>query len=294
VADQALFRRRATITVDTLEVPCGPPDGFDVQFTVEKRHDGKPNTCELKVWNLSTAHRGELSAKFAAAHQTIKGKLAAAGSPGKRVLVQIEAGYKNGVSRIFRGDLRLGYHGREGADIITTVEAGDGEFSISRAKIFRSWAPGTPVSTVLRDVAGAMGVGVGNLPAVAALLGGGDAFVGGTTCSGKASRELRRICQSAGLDFSIQDGTLQFLATGKPFDGTAVLVSETTGMIGAPNLDHKGRLEVRTLLMPDLFPGRKIKLDAAELQGFYRIDKVKFTGDTFGNDWFVDLDCLRL
>ncbi len=284
MADPPLFKRRATLQIDNLEVPCGPPDGFDVAFDVEKRSDGKPNTAEVRVWNLSTAHRGELASKFAAA----------AGKKARRVVVQLEAGYVSGVSRIFRGDLRMGYHERDGADIVTKIEAGDGEFTVSRAKIFKSYAPGTPITTVLKDVAKAMGVGLGNIPNVAGFLGGGQAFVGGTTVSGKVTKELTRLTQSAGLTWSIQDGTLQFLATGKALDGTAIVVSAETGMVGAPNLDHKGRLEVRTLMIPDLFPGRKIQLDAAELQGFYLVEQVKYTGDTFSQDWYCDLDCKRL
>ncbi len=282
--DQLLFKRKATITIDTLEIPCAV-GGFDVAFDVEKRHDGKPNTATLKIWNLNPDHRGEILSKAAAAKK-------------KKVLVQIEAGYDgpSGVSRIFRGDMRLAFHERNGPDIITNVEAGDGEFSISRAKISKSWGPGTPVATVLSDIVGELGEGQGNLAqaSIAQFLGGGAAFVGGTACSGKAVHELTRITRSLGLEWSIQDGTLQFLSTGKALESAAVLVSDTTGMVGSPNLDHKGRLNVRTLMIPDVFPGRKIELDAAELQGFYRVEACKYTGDTAGTDWYIDLDAVRL
>lgn len=278
-----LFKRKGSIQIDTLKVPFGL-DGLACEFTVEKRLDGKPNTAELKIFNLNPDHRGGLSAKAAAAKK-------------KKVLVEIEAGYESGTSRIFRGDLRFLFHERNGGDIATCVEAGDGEFSVSRAKIFKSWGPGTPATTVLKDIVSELGVGQGNLnalPTILHFLGGGDAFVGGTTCSGPAMKELTRITKSLGLEWSLQDGTLQFLSTGKALQSTAILLNSNTGMVGAPSIDHKGVMKVRTLMIPDLFPGRKIKLDAAELQGFYRVERCRYSGDTWATDWYIDLEAKKL
>lgn len=277
-----LHQRAGAITVDTLQVPFGP-SGFACSFAVEKRLDGTPNTCQLTIYNLNESHRGEISVKAAAVKK-------------KRVSVQVEAGYEGNTSRIFLGDLRLAYHEVDGPEVRTCVEAGTGEWSTSRARIFKSWAPGTPVSTVLKDVAGALGLGAGNLAqaTVQQFLGGGDAFVGGTACSGKAVKELTRITRSLGIEWSVQDGTLQFLSSGKALESTAVVVSAATGMIGSPNVDQKGILKIRTLLVPDIFPGRKIKLEGATLQGFYRVEKVRYSGDTWGQDWYADSECKRL
>ncbi len=283
MANERLKDRRATITIDTLQIQCGGVQGLDVSFDVDKRLDGKPNTATINIWNLNPTHRGELSVKAAAAKK-------------KKVLVQVEAGYAEGTSRIFRGDLRSAYHEHSGADVITHVEAGDGEWTIPRAKIAKSWGPGTPVSTVLTDIAGSLGLGKGNLAAatIAQFLGGGSAFVGGTAVSGKSVKELTRICRSLGIEWSIQDGTIQFLSTGKALEGTALLIRSDTGMIGSPNIDQKGRLHVRTLIIPDLFPGRKIKLDAIDLQGFYKIQECKYNGDIAGTDWYIDVEAVRL
>lgn len=277
-----LFKRAGSLRVDTLKIPFGL-DGLACNFQVEKRLDGRPNTCELQIFNLSPDHRGHLSAISAKART-------------HRVLVEVEAGYEGNTSRIFRGDMRLAFHKREGADISTTIEAGDGEFSVSRARIFKSWGPGTPVATVLGDIVSALGLGKGNLAqaSIAQFLGGGDAFVGGTACSGKAMKELTRITASLGIQWSIQDGTLQFLSTGQALEGTAIVLNSGTGMVGAPDIDQKGIAKVRSLLQPDLFPGRKIKLEGAELQGFYRVEKCRYSGDVWGNDWYVDLEARKL
>ncbi len=286
--DPELYDRRAVVTVDTLEIPCGT-GGLDVTFDVTKDLTGKPNTADLRVYNLSADHRAELLTR--AAKKTKDGKPLG-------VRVRIDAGYKAlGISRIFEGDLRWLTHTREGVDWVTHLETGDGEYWISRAKIYKSWAPGTPVATVLKDVAQAIGAGDGNLLRAlqgSALLGAGSTFVGGTATSGPAMKELTRLTKSAGLEWSIQDGALQVLGAGKGLDRDAILLDEAHGMVGSPSVDHKGLVSVKALLIPDLFPGRKVKLNAASLKGFYRIEKVKFSGSTFGQDWYADLDCRQV
>lgn len=282
-----LFNRQAVVTVDTLQLTCGV-GGFDVSFDIQKDLTGKPNTCDVKIWNLSADHRAELSAK--AAKKTSDGKPAG-------VLVRVDAGYKNQTARIFQGQVRHLYHQREGSDVVTFVETGDGEYYVSRSKIFKAWGPGSPVETVIRDVARALGVGDGNLINAirgAALTAYGSTFTQGVAVNGKAFKELNRLTRSAGLEWSIQDGTLQVLGSGKSLDKEAVVVSADTGMVGSPTIDQKGVVSVKTLLITDIFPGRKIKLEAAELQGFFRVEKAKYSGDTFGAEWYTDSEAKRL
>lgn len=286
--DARLFGRVATITLDTLEIPCGV-DGFRCSFDIEKDLTGKPNTASVKVWNLSADHRAELLAKA-----TKKSK---AGKPAG-VRVKVEAGYKDGkTSRLFEGDLRYINHEHDGPEVITHVETGDGEYWVNRSRITKAWGPGTAVSTVIQEVAQAIGVGDGNLLKAiqgAELQGWGPTFTQGTVASGRAVKELNRLTKSAGLEWSIQDGTLQVLGSGKSLDKDAVLLSSDTGLVGTPTIDHKGVVSIKMLLIPDVFPGRKIKLDGIDLQGFYVVKKAKYQGDTAGNDWYIDTECKAL
>lgn len=287
MAADDLYRRKATITIDTIEIPCGL-DGLDVAFEVEKDLTGKPNTAKVSVWNISDTNRAALSARAA--------KKTSGGKP-QGVRVRIDAGYQDNVHRVYEGDLRHIYHERNEADVITHVETGDGEYYVARSKIFKAYAPGTPVADVIIDVARSIGVGDGNLlkaVVAASLTNYGTTFTQGTAVAGKAMRELNRLTKSVGLEWSIQDGTLQLVGSGKSLDGEAVLLRADTGMVGSPTVDQKGTVSVKTLMIPNMFPGRKVKLDAAELQGFYRIIKTKHSGDTFGTPWYVDCDCKKL
>lgn len=286
-----IFNRQATITVDAairgpsasaaalgvtpaLQVPCGK-DGFDCSFDIRKDLTGKPNRAMIKIFNLTQDHRDSLSERAS------KGP----------VRVRLDAGYEDGTSRIFEGDLRILYHDRDnGTDFATVLESGDGDHIVSTARISKSWAPGTPVATVIKDLAGALGIGEGNVrqsTAGALLEGLGPTFVGGTASNGRVFQELTRICKSAGIQWSIQDGTLQFLVSNQALSGTAVKVTSSTGMENAPKIDHKGRLRVMTRIIPGIFPGRKIQL---EDKSVWRVDKARYHGETRGHAWNIHIE----
>lgn len=285
--NERLVDRRIVVRIGGLEISTGGPGGLDVDFDITKRLDSKPNICSLSIYNLSTDHRAKISSEAAKAKQ-------------HPVAVEVLAGYKNpGPSRIFRGDLRMAEQDYEGSNWITKVEAGDGEFSVSRAKIFKSWKAGTSVATVLRDIVSALGLGQGNLAqaTIAKFLGGGDAFVGGTAASGKAMRELSRITKSLGLSWSIQDGVLTFLADGKSLEGTAILLTPNTGMVGSPKpwkKSAKNGVDVRTLMIPDVFPGRKLSVQSKIITGFYVAQRVQYSGSNFGEDFYCDISATEL
>ena len=288
-----IFGRKAVITIDTavnsstsasasslgvkpaLEFTCGK-DGFDCQFDVSKDLSGKPNKATIDVYNLTSDHRAALSER--------------ASKKNKPVRVRLEAGYEDGTARIFEGDLRILYHERSRGDIITRVETGDGDAIASTARIFRSWGPGTPVAQVIKDIAATLNIGEGNVRAATAgalLEGWGPTYTQGAAAAGRSFQELSRICRSAGLLFSIQDGTLQFLVEDKALNKTAVLVTPDTGMVDTIKIDHKGRLHLRMLMIPDVFPGRKIQLADKSV---WRVDKAKYSGHTKGNQWHIDIE----
>ena len=106
-----------------------------------------------------------------------------------------------------------------------------------------------------------------------------------------AQRELDRLCKTLGYDWSIQDGQLQLLGARDTIEpGDAIVLNPASGMIGTPEPGENGIVEVRSLLIPQLSPGRRVKLEAAAIQGNYRVEKVVYQGDTRGQDWYADLE----
>lgn len=268
MANVVLYDRVCRVVIDTIDIT-----GLDVQFTIKKDLKPKPNTCDLKVYNLNASHRSALEEI-------------------KTAMVSVEAGYIGGTSVLFIGNLRTAISVDEGPDIVTALSSGDGEKAIQKARVNVSVAKGTKTADVIKMVAKALDVGEGNLnDAVSKLQSSGvsDLFSEGAVLSGAASREMSAICRSAGLSWSIQDGKLQLLPLRVALDGEAIKLSSETGLIGSPTVDNDGVLSARMLLAPDIIPGRKIVLESKRLKGQYRLEECVYTGDTAGTDWYIDL-----
>lgn len=255
-------------------------EGIDFRFTVTKTLDREPNTAEVEVYGLSRSTRRSIEEVD--------------GQP-----VRIEAGYDNdtGVHVIFQGQLRKGFSSRQGPEIATTIEAADGERAHRSSRINRSFGSGTNLVSVIRSVGESMGVGIGNLVeriGTSGFEGLGNVFEEGVVVSGPSHRELGGLLNGAGLEYSIQDGNLQLLEAGQPLTNLSVRLSSDTGLIESPSVDTEGVLKAKSLIMPQLNPGAKVHIDSDFVNGFFRITKSTYTGDTKGNEWFVDMEGKRL
>ena len=134
----------------------------------------------------------------------------------------------------------------------------------------------------------------------------------GKVMYGMARKFMRDEAISTNCSWSIQDGKLQMVRVSGYLAGEAVVLTHETGLIGTPEQTNEG-IKVRCLLNPRLRIGGRIKLDNKSIQqaktelkqatqtapkmdndGFYRILKVEFSGDTKGNDWYADMICVGL
>lgn len=279
MADRSLFDRTAIVTVDTIEIRA-----LDFDFEITKTLKPEPNTCSLTIYNLNEEHQAQLE------ELRPKGKDAKSGIPCK-----LEAGYGETPSLLWLGDLRTVQTFREGTDWVTRLASGDGEKAWRHARISQSFGPKTPIDTALRAIARTLGVGEGNLSKVVARLkqAGSATYPSGLVLHGAASRHLTELARSAGLEVSIQDGALQFLDRGKALAGSAIVLSAATGLLDSPSVDNEGVVSARTLLIPDLAPGRIVQMEAERIKGAYRVEKCSWKGTTSGDEWYIDFEARR-
>ena len=301
-----LFRRAYRLIIDTIEIAGGDgvADSLDIDFKIEKTNRAEPNKAEIKIYNLNDDHRNELVRRFGS--QVEKSKR-------KPLRVELEAGYEGEGNRglIFAGDLRNLIVKREGQDFVTTISGADGGHAFKTGRISRAFGAGTSVSTVLRACVDALGIGTGNLSefeAAAKLTALGTQFSHGTVLSGSAERELDHLVKAAGLEWSVQNGSLQLRRKGQPVQAKAYRLAADTGLVGVPfpevdatvlpNASGKpnasktaarrsGLVNCKTLIIPSLAPGQKVDLDSEEFKGGYQIMEMAFQGQTFGNDWYI-------
>jgi hypothetical protein len=285
----ALFGRAFGLTVGTLEV-----SDFRCKFKVEKTLKPDPNKVLVEVYNLSREHRGAL-AELAPGKAIKLGKQKKKGVVAKpqagKIPVRLSVGYGEDTDQIFLGDLRTVDSEIDGPDWVTAITSGDGERAYRTARVNQAFGPKTPVSAALTSAVKALGLGSGNLSAVLSSLklqGQANLFARGIVLSGSAARVLTDLCRSADLEWSIQDGVIQFVDFGRVLAGRSVLVSPGTGMIGSPNVSSDGICNFKSLIIPGLRCGGVVVIEAATLDGNFRVEKLAYDGDTHGREWTVE------
>lgn len=265
-----LFGRKWRVTVGTLQ-----SEDLDITFKIKRAlTPGKPSTCELSVFNLSKDHRNEIR-------------------DATRPAVRVEAGYKDGMSLLFQGNERQTVSKRDGGDWETKITAGDGEASIRLARSVRAFGPDTRLEDVVKYCADQMDLGAGNTSEAlegAALDKLTAVFPRGTVLRGRAAQELTALLASANLEWSVQEGVLQVLPRGGSLNREAILLRSDSGLLESPEVGKHGIVKAKALLIPDLVPGRLVKLESDAVNGTYRIETAEYSGQTKGDDWGVEME----
>ena len=271
-----LFGRTWRITVGDVEVSSSDTDGaLACDFEVTKTLQVTPNTCTLKVRNLSPSTRKQLTTP-------------------KVVAVRIEAGYQGNVDQIYLGDARAVMPGEmDGPEIITTLTSGDGEKPLSCSRIGVPVGAKASQASVLNAIAraltsdtvpGATPLGMGNVATIAASLNstGKAAFPRATVLHGNTARHLTDFCRSAGLEWSVQDGVIQILDLGQPLQNNPYILSADSGLYGSPKLETDGKVSFDCAMLPHLRPGMRVEIDSMFVSGVYRISQATYKGETWG------------
>lgn len=277
------FQRYLRVNCGAVEVAGYSQDnapGLRVVFKIEKTTERTPNTASVSIYNLSSESRASLS----------KPELGLA----------VDAGYVDGHGLIFTGDVRTVQHWREGASWVTKILAGDSERALRRSVVSLGFKGRTKIGDVVLAVAKSLGVGLGNVPATVRdeTFRNVVEYAHGKTVHGLASDVLADVLADAGYEYAIHDNNILVKKMNAPASGQVVLLSETSGLIGAPEVgdpgtDGKSSLKCKALLHSAILPGMIVRLKSASRDEEITPNKVTYTGDTYGNDWFVELEAQK-
>lgn len=248
-----------------------------VSFSITKTLKKQPNKCDLLIYNLTKENRIALQKKK---QETI-----------------VEAGYVGNTSVIFRGALEYSSSVQDGLDWVTVLQSSDGTNKTKSKRINTSIKGPAKAGDVLNAAASALGLKPGNLKKAirrGSVRGNLSEFSNGIVMSGRADRVLDSVARSMGYFYSIQDGQILLLGKDSFIGSNAVLLTPSTGLVGSPEPGDDGFVNVRSMIQPDLLPGHRVKIESREVSGFYRIERSDFSGDTWGADWYADLECRPL
>lgn len=267
-------------------------DGLDlaslrVSFKIKKTDSQTPNTAEIRIYNLSSDTATQIKKEFSQ--------------------VTLQAGYEDNYGVIFAGNIKQIRIGREGVDAYLDIYAGDGDDAYNFGTVNTTLAAGATQTDQINASVKGMNSQAGNID------GGGNRLPRGKVMYGMSRDYLRQSSASLDASWSIQDGRVQVLKNTSILPNQAVMLNSKSGLVGVPEQTNDG-IKTKCLLNPILKIGAKVQIDqkliaeakiedakkdspankapSIEADGFYKILTIEHSGDTRGNDWYSEFECI--
>ena len=260
-----------------------------IKFNVWSATTQSPKHAMIRIYNVADATAVALQQEF--------------------TQVFLQAGYDGSYGQIFSGAIKQARKGRENAtDTFVDIVAADSDQAYNWAVVNKTLAAGwslTNYHLALMQSMATYGVTAGYTTQFSSVK-----LPRGKVIYGPARDHMRLLSQSAGAQWTIIDGKLQLVRVNDYIPGQTIVLTSATGMIGMPVQTVDG-IVVKSLLNPNIVPGRQIQLDNASIQGaqisvdytavnyfpstdadgFYKVYAVHQNGDTRGQDFYTDLIC---
>lgn len=233
-----------------------------VAFEIDKTINEKPNPAKIQVWNLNRDHINQLLSQ-----------------DYKKAALSV--GY-NELRQIYSGDITKVRIQRDGLDFVLTLECSDGHQAYTQSRAKTTLKAGATDKQIVEEIQKTMP----KIQSGAIDIPNQRKLPRGKVLNGNSRDVLTKIARNNGADWSIQDGSLVFLPKDKVLNDEAVLISQDTGMINAPEQTDEG-LELTCLLNPALQIGGLVKVESIieYFNGEYKVIKLAHSGDGLGGDW---------
>lgn len=271
-------------------------ENLRVHFEVSKTVESAPNVAVIKIYNLSPINEAKIKNEFDE--------------------VLLNAGYEGALRLVFRGNIKHVYRYRDKSDYITEIEAGDGDKDFRKAVMNETLAAGTTNAQLVDRAVGSFKTTGGTAKGVVQI--NDRARLRGKVISGNTRDVLHDVARESGANWSIQDGQLVIVKANSVLPDEAIVITADTGMLGAPEINDKG-IAVKCLLNLQLRVNGAIKLDNNGIKakrqkaqalgkkqedqkepvrldpdGIYKVLKITHKGDTRGQDWVSEIECIGL
>lgn len=267
---QTLFGRIARVTVG----PGGGQgrswaggfvdNGLRLAFEVKRDTKREPSKAEVTLYNLNATSRSWCRRE------------------GQRVVV--EAGYKGTVQTLFVGNISDSSVRRDQADVLLSMEAGDGE-EFFRQNMLSVCLPGGATFQQLLNELDAKLFDEGQLDGMSVRLTQeqlNSSATQGLSVDGFTRDVVDRLCRSMGAEWSIQNNVLEIVNAGQPAEGEGVIARElyTVEELKRNQTSGNGKAGYKIALPLDgaIQPGRLVQI--AGVDGWWRATKVEHAGDT--------------
>lgn len=270
-----------------------------IKFKVKKTSIMTPNAADIIVYNIEAKTQKLIQNEF--------------------THVLLQAGYVGNFGLVFKGNIKQFITGRESAtDTFINLNCGDGDQAYNFATINQTLKAGaTPqiqLNAGLTSMSD-MGITPGYTSVQTADTSAQAALPRGKVIYGNSRDHLKKLADTYGFAWSIQDGNLVFLSQGTYLPNKAVVLTSKTGMIGTPQQTTEG-IDVKALLNPNIKVHGRVQINNASVakmkidfwtpgspantpspighDGMYYVTVLEHSGDTRGQDWYSNMRLLTV
>ena len=273
-----LFNRKAIVTMGPKGGEGVKIEGLRVSFDITNTLGKPANDAKVMIYNLNESNKSILKSK-------------------EDLSLMLEVGYGDVVDQLFLGDIMRSSTQRTGPDFISIIEVNDGDKGLRKATLDKSYIAGTNDKTIIQDALEEMKkTGQVIIGTIATLK---DSIAeNGFSATGLASDVVDLLTKKQDHDFSIQQNETQILKQDADTGEEAIFLTPSTGLIGSHRIGLIGEsatktdgIEFKALIQTTRFkPGRLVRIKSREVDGFFKILKSKFQGDTHAPAWFVSCE----
>jgi hypothetical protein len=248
--------------------------GLKMNFSINKTESSDPNTCRLSIFNMNEDSRNKINIKDSKLY--------------------LSAGYlqDTGEEIIFIGNLTNLNTVYGESNVVTTVEAADGELEINEPKISVSFKQGASAKQMLDKVLEKIPLPVKIKDSVKSIFEK-KKFSNGQAFMGAAKFLLNTLTKDLDVTWSVQNNEIKMYENNSGIT-TAIELTIESGLVGSPTRikikpGTKGKKKevdgwrVTSLLMPLIEPGSIIQLQSREIKpaAQFKVLKIDHSGDSF-------------
>ncbi len=216
---------------------------FNIEGSVPFDNDAVPNEAEIKVWNLSSSTVSKIK---------------------RGAVLLLKAGYTGDVGTILHGYISKAATVPSGPDKITTIHVLDGPDLSVRKTTSKAYAKGTLGSYILRDLAGMLGLPIGQMDLIQDYR-----YMDGYTADGEIIDKMEDVAKDCGTSLYVNKGRLYIRSLRRGADKVFAL-SQATGLIGSPEPLEDGAVSgytVRSQLQHRITTASVIDLKSESFSG---------------------------
>lgn len=264
-------------------VSNGDINTLHVAARIKKTVISVPNQSEISIWNLNEKTRNALTASG--------------------IRIELWAGQKNQAKEmVFSGGLLNSvFEPVPGRGIITKLIAIDGQSSLIRASVAKTYDANTPVRDIILDIVKKLpGIEVRESElSIKSKKDGKELVAGfmGISLIGSPKSCLDKLARQFGFSWSIQNGIFtctkdaEYMTSGVVLGGSTRLV-KVSPLLSGPAQQQVGTA-ITCIYTPGVVPGHSVRVDSKVtpgLNGNYGVHTIDYDLDPKGNAWTMNIE----